>query len=54
MVLSDVSHLPQFLSLSDGDEKRPLVLSAIPIEIRQGEEHPVSTVSPSIPSLRFV
>ena len=45
MVLSNVSHLPQFLSLSDGDEKRPLVLSAIPIEIRQGEEHPISTVS---------
>ena len=45
-MLSHVSHLPQFLSLSDGDEKRPLALSAIPTEIRQGEEHPVPTVSP--------
>ena len=38
--------LSQFLSLSDGGEKGPLALSAIPTEIRQGEEHPVSTVSP--------
>ena len=45
-MLSPVSHLSQFLSLSDGGEKGPLALSAIPTEIRQGEEHPVSTVSP--------
>ena len=53
-VLSHVFHLPQFLSLSDGDEKRPLALSAIPTEIRQGEEHPVSTVSPlnTLPEVR--
>ena len=53
-VLSHVFHLPQFLLLSDGDEKRPLALSAIPTEIRQGEEHPVSTVSPlnTLPEVR--
>ena len=53
-MLSHVFHLPQFLSLSDGDEKRPLALSAIPTEIRQGEEHPVSTVSPlnTLPEVR--
>ena len=45
-MLFHVFHLPQFLSLSDGGEKRPLALSAIPTEIRQGEEHPISTVSP--------
>ena len=49
-----VSDLSQFLSLSDGSEKGPLALSAIPTEIRQGEEHPVSTVSPlsTLPEVR--
>ena len=53
-MLYHVSNLPQFLSLSDGGEKRPLALSAIPTEIRQGEEHPVSTVSPlnTLPEVR--
>ena len=53
-VLSHVFHLLQFLSLSDGGEKRPLALSAIPTEIHQGEEHPVSTVSPlnTLPEVR--